>query len=352
MSKESLPQGSQNEDVDLGILINAIGRLFDRFYRFLLSIFKFVINIVIIASKAVIDNFKLISILLVLAFGAGAILEKMSPQEYDSVMLIKTHFDSKYQLHTNLKYYNALLKEGNYVVIADIFEIDEKDALDIREFEINSGPETENDRIIQYDRFIKSIDSIRAQEISFDDYIENRDILSGNLFEIRAQVLNNEIFPKLEKGIINSFDNSHSIEKKKIRDSMLIIKRNNILSTMAGIDSLQSVYINVIEEESQSTKARISLGDGFPLQQEKSVTKEYQLLNKQIELRNELRQLEESKVEKDEYFEVVSNFQKVGNKVNDWKKRWSLIFPILTLIFLIGIYIAKNYIKFVKNYEG
>ena len=56
------------------------------------------------------------------------------------------------------------------------------------------GPETENERIVQYDRFVKSIDSVRAQHISFDDFVENRDIYSGDLFEIIVESKKKDIF--------------------------------------------------------------------------------------------------------------------------------------------------------------
>mgnify|MGYP000518914118 CR=1 FL=1 len=223
---------------------------------------------------------------------------------------------------------------------------------EIKEFEIKPGPETENDRIVQYDRFVRSIDSVRAQEISFEDYIENRDVFSGSLFEIRVESTKKDIFRDLEDGILKSFENLYSVEKKRIRDSMITIRKENILNTMAEIDSLQNVYINVIEEESQATKAKISLGDGFPLQQEKSDTKEYQLLNKQIELRDELRTLEEKKVSENEYYEVISSFQEIGNKVGGLENRPSVLLPIVAIILLCLGYLAKNYIKFVRNYEG
>ena len=347
-----MPQPQNNEEVDLGQLFEAMGRLFERFYNFVISILKGLFSAVIYASKAVIDNFKLIAGVVILAGILGYGLEKVRPARYDSTMLVKTHFDSKYQLHTNLNYYNAVLGEQNYGILANIFNIDEETVEETKEFEIKPGPETENDRIVQYDRFVRSIDSVRAQEISFEDYIENRDVFSGSLFEIRVESTKKDIFRDLEEGIFKSFENLYSVEKKRIRDSMITIRKENILNTMAEIDSLQNVYINVIEEESQATKAKISLGDGFPLQQEKSDTKEYQLLNKQIELRDELRTLEEKKVSENEFYEVISSFQEIGNKVGGLENRPSVLLPIVAIILLCLGYLAKNYIKFVRNYEG
>lgn len=352
MSKDTLPQPSQNEEVDLGQLFDAIGKLFERLYNFIASIFKGIFSAIIYGSKAIIDNFKLIVIVLIIAAAAGYGLEKVRKERYDSVMLVRTFFDAKYQLHTNLNYYNALLGEENYETLIDIFEIDEETIKQIVSFEIAPGPETENDRILQYDRFIKSLDSVRAQEISFDDYIDNRDVISGSIFEIRVESKSKDIFKKIEPGIIKSFNNLYSVKKMEQRDSMISVRRENLLQSIREIDSLQTVYINVLEEESQVTRAKISLGDGFPLQQEKTTTKEYQLLNKEIELRDALRKLDEEKIEQNEFFEIISTFQEVGNRVSSIWYTYKLLFPAIAFLLLCLGYLTKNYIRFVKNYEG
>ena len=66
-------------------------------------------------------------------------------------MLVRTYFDSKYQLASNLDYYNALLSDENYASLADIFEISEEELENVKLFELVLGPESENDRIIRYD---------------------------------------------------------------------------------------------------------------------------------------------------------------------------------------------------------
>ncbi|MBT8274005.1 MAG: hypothetical protein KJO77_09375, partial [Bacteroidia bacterium] len=298
-----------------------------------------------------IENFKTILIVVIIAGALGFGMEKIMPERYDSTMLVRTYFDAKYQLYTNLKYYNALIKDENYATLAAIFNVDEGTMMEVKEFEMGKGPESENDKMQQYDAFVRSLDSSRAQDIDYQDFINNRGIFSGDIFEIRVEATRKDIFKSLEEGVNNSFNNLYSVKKMQQRDSMITIRRNNILRSIAEMDSLQNVYINVLEEESQATRAKISLGEGFPLQQEKSNTKEYQLLNKEIELRDELRQMDEEKVEEDEFFKVMSTFQEVGNKVNKISSKYSLVFPALAFILLCLVYLTKNYIRFVKNYE-
>ena len=136
------------------------------------------------------------------------------------------------------------------------------------------------------------------------------------------------------------------------RDSLIVIKRNSILAAIDQIDSLKKVYINVIENESKSRKANYSTGEGFPLMQEKSETKEFQLLDKEIRLRNELAILEEQKLEENVFYDVIASFQVVGNEVKHWHDRYTLIFPILSFLLLSLGYVVKIFIKFINNYEA
>lgn len=350
MSKETLPQPN-NEEVDLGQLFEAIGKLFRKIYNFIYSIIKFIFSVIIYSSKAIIDNFKIIVLILIVAGVLGFSLEKIMPSKYDSIMLVRTYFDTKYQLHTNLNYYNALLGEENYSTLADIFDLEEDILKNVVEFELNAGYESENAKIVAYDLFVKSIDSVRAQDVSFEEFIDNRGIFAGDLFEIRVISKNKSIFKHLEGGIYESMNNLYSIKKKELRDSMISIKKQNIMNSIAEIDSLQAVYINVLEKESEATQATVNLSDGFPLQQEKSNTNEFELLNKKIKFRNDLLTLEEEKVEEDEFFDVISSFQEVGNKVVDIKERYTFVLPIVAFVLLCLGYLIKIYIRFVKQYE-
>ncbi len=350
MSNESYPQPQPSDEVDLGIMINAIGRAFDRFIRFIVSIFKGIFDVIIWASRAVIDNFKVIAVALIVAGLAGYAMEKYLPAKYESTMLVRTYFDAKYQLNTNMNYYNALLSEENYAALSNIFEVEEEVFDEIIEFELERGAETENQLIRQYDLFMKSLDSVRAQEVSYGDFIDNRDMLYGDLFQIRIEAKKIDLFKSLEEGIFRSFDNLYSIEKKRIRDSLISLRKANIQASLAVIDSLKNVYINVLEEESAATKASVNLGSIIPLQQEKTETKEFQLLNKEIELRAELSKLDQKKVEENVFFDVLSSFQAVGNKVKGWQNKYSILLPAAAFLILVLFFLTKEYTRFVRNY--
>ena len=351
MSKD-LQQMPQNEEVDLGQLFNLIGNMFSRFFGFIGAIFKTIFSVIIYSLKAIIINFKIIVISMLIAGVAGFVLEKMSDDVYRSQMLVKPYFDSKFQLVTNICHYNALIDEGGFKDLAIIFEIDSITAKKIVEFEIVPGPETENDVILEYDGFLKQIDSVRAQGISFDDFANNRSIYTGNLFEINAFSTKKDIFKSLEKGLNKTFVNEYSAKKRSKRDSLIALDKARILSSLAHVDSLKRVYVKVLKDESTKEKqGTITLKDGMSLVQERTDTKEFELLEKELELKKELNKIESEKVEENDFFDAVSTFQEVGTKYISLWKRYSIVFPILTFILLVLGYLTFKAIFFIKNYE-
>ncbi|WP_138432523.1 hypothetical protein [Winogradskyella algicola] len=350
MNQEA-PKSPQNEEVDLIQIFKYFGKFLDRIYNFFKSIFKGFLSIIIQIIKAIIDNYKIVfgSMLIAAVIGYG--LEKTKEDVYLSKMLVKPYFDSKFQLVANIDFYNALIADKDYSQLQRIFNISESDAEKIIDFEIHPGPENENDQIAQYDKFLKSIDSLRAQEVSFENFIENRSIYSGDIFEISVKSHKKDIFRSLEVGLNSTFSNAYSAKKMKKRDSILKIEKNRILASLEEVDSLKKVYIGIKKEESKSDRKSFSTQDGFTYIEQRTETKEYELIEKQIKLQQDLSALETQKVEEDEFFDTLSSFPEVGAKYVDLSERYSIIFPILIFIFLSILYLAKKIIRYVKSYE-
>ena len=135
------------------------------------------------------------------------------------------------------------------------------------------------------------------------------------------------------------------------RDSLIAIKKQRILTSLEKVDSLQKVYIRVMEEESKSKDGSYTTRDGMSFIQEKTETKEYQLLTEENKLRMELAELESQKVEEDVFFDTLSSFQDVGAKYTSITERYSLIFPVLAFVLLCIIYLSIRVVKYVKAYE-
>ncbi len=106
---DKLPQQSESEEVDLGQLFNAIGRLFERFFAFLGKILKGIFSGIIYLIKPFVINFKLVLGVLAASAILGFVVEKLEQPVFYSDMVVKPYFDSKYQLSNNIDYFNDLI---------------------------------------------------------------------------------------------------------------------------------------------------------------------------------------------------------------------------------------------------
>lgn len=348
---EKLPQQPESEEVDLGQLFNAIGKLFEKLFSFIASIFKGILSAIIFAIKPLVENFKLVSVALILIAILGYVYEKFKEPVYYSNMVVKPHFDSKYQLSNNIDYFNSLIGSRNLTELSNIFEIDTLKAKELVNFDLEAGPQTQNDLFLEYDEYVMSVDTSLVDELSYKEFINNRDLLSRSLFSVTVKSYKNDIFLDLEEGFRKTFVNDHSEQKKKVRDTLVFIERETLLSQLASLENIQKTYLEVLKSESEKSKLSLGIGGSLPLQEEKTATKEYELFLKEQEIRRSLNSLNKTIAEQNTYFDVLSGFDKIGTKDKSLKRRYSVLFPILALIlFVLGFLLLKAF-NFIKNHE-
>ena len=339
-----------SEEVDLGILFNAIGRFFQAIISFITFVFHKIYSLIIYSLKIVIKYYKIIIPVIIISFLFGIYKESKSKPLFSSKMLVKTFFDSKYQLIDNLNYYNDLISNSNHEELSNIFGIDTLDIESLNKFSIKPGLETRNDQLKYYDVYLKEIDTSITDLMPFDEFIKNRDLLSGDLFEITVVSEKKDVFKKLEGGLKKSFANNHSIEVKRRFDSVLDIRKLAIESQISQINDLKETYLKVLEQESKTPNLKFGLGE-LPLSEQKSNTYEYELLNKEIDLRDKLRTLDEQRINYSEFYYILSNFQEVGSSYKPLTTNYKIVYPIYSLILLILAYLITNIIIYIKNYE-
>ncbi|MBF8149013.1 hypothetical protein ITJ86_03840 [Winogradskyella sp. F6397] len=348
---EKLPQQPQNEEVDLGQLFNAIGRLFEKLFAFIGSIFKGIFSAIIYTIKPLIDYFKIVVGVVIIAIVLGVIFEKSKEPLYLSSMVVETHFDSKYQLVRDIDYFNALAKSNSGSELSKIFEIDESFASKLKGFELEPGPVTQNDLFVEYDEYLKSIDTSLVEQLTYESYVNNRDVLSGSIYTITAYAYEQDIFHKLNEGFRKTFENEFSKHQKQIRDSLVAIERLTLTTELSRLDSIQNTYLEVLKNESKNRDISFGLTAGIPLQEEKSITKEYDLFLKEQEIRRSLNNINKSTAEKDTYFDIVSNFDRLGSKDKGVTQRYFILFPVIAIILILVFFLAVKAFKFIKEYE-
>lgn len=346
---QKLPQQPDNEELDLGQLFNAIGRLFEKLFAFIASIFIGIFSAIIYILKPLVDNLKLVVAALIVTTVLGFVFETTKKPTYVSNMVVKTHFDSKYQLVSSIDYFNALINSENIEELSNIFEIDSSYAKKLVSFDIEAGPETQNDLFVEYDKYVMSIDTSLVDELSYKEYVNNRDLLTGTLFAIKAKSYKNDIFQHLQVGFKKTFENDFSKHLKRVRDTMAYIERLSLTTELSRLDSIQKTYLEVLKNESKNKDLSFALTSGIPLQEEKTVTKEYDLFLKEQEIRRNLNYLNKRVAEENTYFDVVSSFDRLGSEDKGLNKRYFILFPFLTLILLMLWFLMLNAFKYIKD---
>lgn len=348
---DKLPQQPQEEEVDLGPLFNTIGKLFEKLFNFIGRIFIGIFSAIIFSLKPLIKHFKLVATVVILAAILGFVMQKVSEPVYYSKMVVKPNFDSKYQLANNIDYFNALIGSENVSELSNIFEIDTTDARELISFDLEKGPETQNDLFVEYDEYVKTIDTSLVKQLSYKEFVKNRDLLSARLFSIKAKAHKEDIFVDLREGFRKTFENDFSKHQKKVRDTTAYIERDRLLTQLERLDSIQKTYIRVIINESEKSKLSIGLGNVLPLQEEKTATKEYEIFQKEQEIGRILTLLEQTVEEDNTYFDVLSGFDQIGIKDNSLAQRYFLLFPLITLAIFYLFFIVVKVFNFIKTYE-
>ena len=352
MSDKLPVESTKTEELDLVILFKLIGKSFRKLGELLLAIGKCLFGLLIFTLKPVVANIRLISIILLITITIGFIVEKFKTPVYFSEMLVQPHFESKYKLSNNINYFNALIRSEKIDELSKIFEVDSIQAASLIDFELTIGPETANSLLQQYDAYIKTIDSSLAAQVSFDDYIENRDILSADVFAVKARSIDNNIFIKLETGFSKTFENPYSKKLKKIRDSTIQIKKEAYSKELNRLDSLQRVYFELIKVETENNSFTIGQQGTFPLQLERTPTREYDLFQEELRVSRLIRELDEKMIEESVFYDVIASFEEEGTLEEDLVKNYIFILPLGTLALLTFVYVFIGIFNFIKNYEA
>lgn len=342
---------NSSEEIDLLQLFGFFEGKIKSFFKLIFGGVKILFDVFISFLQVLQQNFIKIAIVIITAFGIGYAYDMYKPKVYASKMIVKPLFDSKYQLVTNIKYYNELVGNREFKKLSDIFGLGEEEVKSLKGFDIIDGPETEKAKTRLYNSFMKSLDSTAASTVDYDRFVENITIYDASLYEIEVKSSLNNVFGQLSKGFKETFkSNDYSEENKRKKDTIFKLKRASILKSLKVIDSLKNVYITELSKD-RGQQIEVLGATALKLAEEQQNTKEFELLQLQIVEQKKLTTLEEEAIKENQLFEVVSDFQQIGSVVGGLFNKMKFIFPLGALILvLLGLFGVK-FNKFVANYN-
>ena len=356
MSKEVKSPQNNSEEVDLVQLLKLIGSGFKSiaiFIGHILNKFFFVFVWIVFFTK------KNILILIISAFVGllfGYIVEyKMGPL-YKSSMIIKQNYNTGKSLYNSLEYFNGLLAEGDFDALSKELLIDTSYISSIKDFKMESFI-TENQRYVEYNNYLKGLDSALASEYDYDTYLEEIDesIYKTQLLTIRAT--SNDNFNLVFKAISSKMNTIPFFQREQERDIREL--ENTALALNAAIresDSLQKTYKKVLEntldlENGSQTSITFEGTD------DNNRTREYELYKSNIGLRKELVSIERAKENKEYVVETLSNTPSKGfidntvevmNITLQFKLFSTFIFTVIAFLTLI----ALDFLSFLEKYKN
>ena len=348
MSKDL--NNNSSEEIDITQLFNFFESKVKAFLCLIFKAFKSIFEVIISFLKTIQKHAIKIGLLLVVATVSGYVYDMYKPKVYSSTMMVKPMFDSKYQLFTNIQYYNALIMNGDDDKISSVFEISKEEASNLSSFIMRPGPENENEKILAYDKFIKSVDSSTAKMIKYDQFIEHMSVYNSSIYEVTVNSTQRDIFSKLAPGFIKTFETPFSKKSKAKKDAIYKLKKESLEKQLRDVDTLQKMYI---KELSRTQNKEVSTIAGTPIivGDEKNRTREFDAFELSLKIRNELTRLEQINIEEDKLFEVVSDFPAIGTIKSTFRQKMKIMFPGLTFFMALLIIFGLKFNKYIKNYN-
>ncbi|WP_445730709.1 hypothetical protein [Mariniflexile sp.] len=350
-----LPKPQQSEEVDLGQLFRLIGNAFDRFFRFIGSIFKGIFLAFVWLVFFIKKHILKLVIAGVVGIALGILLDKTSEPVYKSYATIKQNYPTGENLYSSISYYKDLVKQKDVNTLQKTLNIQKSEAETILDFEV-APVISENEKLQKFDEYIKTLDSAVASKVEYETYIKNVENYTYEYQQIAIKAKARNSFKKVFDNIIENIDKNEFFEREQEKDlTELKNEETALMQALNQSDSLQSTYKRVLEKVLEKDKgAQTSITIEGSTQIDK--TKEFDLYKSDLELRQKLVDNRRKQADKQFVVEVVSSKQESGiadkskmvfGKSISIKKYYAIGLVLLTFIILL----ALESIKYLEKYN-
>jgi hypothetical protein len=348
MNKD-LPQPQQSEEVDLGQLFKLIGKAFDRFFKFIGSIFTGIFVTIMLFLLFLQKHLIKLVIVALIGFALGYYLDRTLKPRYVSTMVVEPNFNSVQQLYNNINFYNELARAKDSNGLADVLGISVVEASAIKKFKVESYSD-ENQKVVLFDRFVRNLDTTTQKAIDMKAYLKNFNSFDARFHTVSIIATNNRIAKKIQPVILNSISNNDYFNLQKYVSDVNIKLQDSLYNKqIIEIDSLQKLYKKVMlsEAERPIQGTSINLGDNGSKD-----NKELALVNKIEELKANLVELNQERANKSSIINVISDFPNKGAKQKGILKTYKILVPLcLVAVMLLG-YSLLSLNTYLKNYKN
>jgi hypothetical protein len=334
MSNRPTKSPQNSEEIDLGVLFNAISRgianAISFFIKLLRSFIYALINFVIFVKK---NAYVYIAASLI-GLLTGIFLDDTMPKQYIATATLEPHFESSRQMYSNVAYLNDLALQKDSMQLAAFFEIKPSKAATITKLQITPFT-TEVKQRKEYNNYFSKLDSIVASETSFEDYVSKLEVYDSQIHVLEAESTTQDIFPLLLSPLIQSVSAVEYFMKKQATELANLELLDSItIESIAQTDSLLSLLqrVRVVEANKE-----FSNGTNVYMSNDGEDNTEISLLDRKIALTEELEEIRTEKLEALNVVDVISSFPNYGYLDNSIFKNRKLL-AIITAFLLVSLY--------------
>lgn len=310
---------NEKEEIDLGVLFNSIARGISNFFATVVNVINYILNIILKLAIFVRKRLVYFALASVLGFAIGFIVEKNFPPKYIATATLEPHFDSARQLYSNVEYVNDLANQRDSIQLSAFFDIPQSDAAKIASLEII--PFVTETRLLQeYNAYVIELDSLVATEVTFKDYTKQMSSFDRKIHILKIKSTKQDIFGSLLFPLLKSVSEVMYFKDQQGTE----LKNLELADSITQVSITQTDYLLSLFEEVRIVEAKKEFSNGTNLYMSEKAEEntEIILLNRKMELSENLEKIRVDKLKAKNVVDVVAAFPEVGYlETSLWKNR-------------------------------
>jgi len=330
----STPKKTDNEEIDLGVLFNSIGRGISKLFSAVVSVIMFLLTTILAAAIFVRKRIVYFAVACGIGLLVGVFMEQFSSPTYIATATVEPHFDSARQLYSNVAYLNDLAAQKDTIQLGAFLGISQGEAATLTSIEIAPFL-TETTLLLEYNNYVSELDSLVAKEITFSDYVDQIDDFDRKIHTVTIKSLNQDVFESLLDPLLKSVSEVRYFKDQQATQLKNLEFNDSITQvSIVQTDSLLSLFENIRMIEA---KKQFSNGTNLYMSEKATDNTEILLLDRKIMLSDKLEEIRTAKLKTKNVVDVVAAFPKVGYlEVSIWKNR--KVQGVLTGFILLSLF--------------
>lgn len=309
MSTATPNKPDEKEEIDLGVLFNAIGNGISKLFNVISSTILFILNGILTFVIFIRRHIVYYALACGLGLAIGITVELTLPKKYTGVATVQPYFESARQLYSNINYLNGLTTQKDSIQLSKFFGISTKEAASLRNIEITPFVSQIKSRQA-YNNYVTNLDSIVASEITFEDYEKQLDIFDSKVHLIKVKATDKEIFQSLLDPILASVsEQDYFIQQQQTTLQNLELNDSITQVSMVQTDTLLKLFEEVRKVEANK---EFSNGTNLYMSDNSQDNAEIALLERKITLSERLETVRQLKLEAMRVVDVIAQFPEVG----------------------------------------